>query len=127
MKSVLPRGILPVVFCLGLMAGTAQAQTQEQLQDQLVDSVNLAEQQADDAAERFRANDIAGGCTDLRAASSGLDNSVALAQQLQAQLGHDRGLSDTVRDRMLHDLQDMSSSFASQKQDMDVQIDAHCH
>lgn len=120
----IPFGCLMTVWLMaGLIATGARAQTEEALQDRLVDTVNRATQQADAAAEHFRTNDIAGGCLTLRAASAGMDRGLSLARQLP----QDSALNDRLRDRLWHDLQDMVSSLTVQKQDMDSEIGSRCH
>ena len=127
MITLLPKRLAPVFLCLSLIATGARAQTQEQVQEQLVDSVKTAEQHANNATEKFKANDTAGGCADLRAASADTAGSLELARQLSGLISQDTALNEETRGRMLQDVLSMSATLVSQKQGMDTQITARCN
>jgi hypothetical protein len=119
--------LAPVFICLCFIAANARAQTQEQVQEHLVDSVNKAEQHANSATEKFKANDTAGGCTDLRAATADTAASLDLARQLSGLISQDTALNEETRGRMLQDVLSLSATLVSQKQGMDTQITARCN
>jgi hypothetical protein len=123
----LPKRLAPAFICLCLIATGARAQTQEQIQEHLVDSVKTAEQEANSAGAKFKANDTAGGCTDLRAAAADTTGSLELARQLSGLISQDTALNEETRGRMLQDVLSLSATLVSQKQAMDTQITAHCN
>lgn len=126
MIPTLPKRLAPVFICLCFIAASAWAQTQEQVQEYLVDSVNTAEQAANSATEKFKANDTAGGCADLRAAATDTANSLELARQLSGLISENTALNEETRGRMLQDVLSLSATLVSQKQGMDTQITARC-
>ena len=127
MPPISPKRLAPVFICFCLIANGAWAQTQEQVQEQLVDSVKAAEQHASSATEKFKANDTAGGCTDLRDAAADTAGSLELARQLSGLISQDTALNEETRGRMLQDILGMSATLVSQKQGMDTQITARCN
>jgi len=104
----------------------AQPQTQEQVQERLVDLARKATQEANSATGKFNAGDTAGGCSDLRAAAADTAGSLDLVQPLSGLIGQDTALLEGTRNRMLQDVLSMSAALTSQKQDMDAQIAARC-
>jgi len=126
MRPVQFERLLPALLGLYLVATGVHAKTQEELQDQLVDSVRKANQEADEAAERFKANDVTGGCIDLRAATMDTADGLDLTSQLSAMIRQEAMQTARTRDRMLHDLSGMSATLTAQKQDMDAQFGSHC-
>ena len=127
MSPICPKRLAPAFICLCLVATGARAQTQEQVQERLVDSVKTAEQHADSATEKFKVNDAAGGCTDLRAAATDTAGSLELARQLSGLMSQDTALNEETRGRMLQDVLSLSATLVSQKQGMDTQITARCN
>ncbi|HTM80749.1 hypothetical protein [Asticcacaulis sp.] len=123
----LPKRLAPAFICLCLIATGAWAQTQEQVQERLVDSVKTAEQEANSAAAKFKANDAAGGCTDLRATAADTAASLELARQLSGLISENTALNEETRGRMLQDVLSLSATLVSQKQGMDTQITARCN
>jgi len=104
----------------------AQPQTQEQIQERLVDLARKATQEANSATGKFNVGDTAGGCSDLRAAAADTAGSLDLVQPLSGLIGQDTALLEGTRNRMLQDVLNMSAALTSQKQDMDAQIAARC-
>ena len=127
MIPTLPKRLAPAFICLCFIATHAWAQTQEQVQEHLVDMVNKAEQEASSASGKFKANDTAGGCADLRAAAADTAASLDLARQLSGLISQDTALNEDTRGRMLQDVLSLSATLVSQKQGMDTQITARCH
>jgi len=127
MIPVLPKFVMPAMICLCLVAGGAWAQTQEQVQEQLVDTVKRAEQVTARAGEKFKAGDTTGGCSDLHAASADSHASLDMIRQLSGQIRQDDTLHDDTRNQMLQDLQGMGARLTSQKQNLDAQVVAHCN
>ncbi len=127
MIPALAKRLPSILICLCLVAGRASAQSQEQAQERLVDTVNRAEQMTSRAGEKFQAGDTAGGCVDLRAATTDSQTSLDLVRQLAGQIGQDTTLHDDTRDQMLQDLQNMSARLTSQKQTLDARISARCN
>lgn len=127
MPPICPKRLVPAFICLCLFGTGARAQTQEQIQEQLVDSVKTAEQHAGSATEKFKVNDAAGGCADLRAAATDTAGSLELARQLSGLMSQDTALNEEARGRMLQDVLSLSATLVSQKQGMDTQIIARCN
>jgi hypothetical protein len=122
----LPKFWASVAACLYLAAGGAWAQSQEQTQERLVDTVNQTEQASARAGEKLRAGDTAAGCAELRAALTGSDTSLDMIRQLLGQIRQDTTLHGSIRNQMLQDLQSMSVRLESQKQGLDAQISGRC-
>ena len=127
MIPTLPKRLALVFICLGLIATAVRAQTQEQLQEQLVDSMNRTGQEIDRAKDKLKANDTTGACAELRAASVDNARTIDLAEQLAAILKTDTSLSDLTRARMRLDLVDILTNFTLQKRGLEAQISAKCN
>jgi hypothetical protein len=117
---------LAIMALSALCAAPAYAQTQEQVQERLVDTIRKAGQETSRAAEKFRANDAGGGCAELRAAVADTAAGLELARQLSGLINQDTALNENTRDRMLQDVLALSATLASQKQGLAAQIATGC-
>ena len=126
MTPKIASALLAMMF-IAALATDVCAQTQEQVQENLVDMVNKAKREASSATEKFTLSNTSGGCADLRAAATDTAASLALARQVYRLISQNSAISDETRGQMLQDVQTLSLSLIPQKQSLDTQLANRCN